>query len=256
MIAVLFLSALAAAAQSPPDFADGRAIYRSNCAFCHGLTGRGGRGPALVGRTLMHGSTDEDLRAVIRGGVPGTTMPAFETMEPDELDRLVAFIRHMGGSASPAAEIAGDPARGRQIYQRTECASCHRVGDRGSVYGPDLTRIGAARSLEYLRESLLAPSADILQEYEGVTVVTGEGKQVTGIRVNEDNFTVQLRDASQQFRMFVKNEVSQVKHEAKSLMPAYGSLPPADLQDLLAYLGSLRGSIKAGGDVRKADGIR
>jgi hypothetical protein len=54
----------------------------------------------------------------------------------------------------------------------------------------------------------------------------------------------------------VKNEVSQVKHEAKSLMPAYGSLPPADLQDLLAYLGSLRGSIKAGGDVRKADGIR
>ena len=82
----------------------------------------------------------------------------------------------------------------------------------GSVYGPELTRIGAGRSAEYIRESIVNPSADIPEEYEGVTVVTRDGKRITGVRINEDTFTVQLRDPSQNFRMFQKDEVREVIH--------------------------------------------
>ena len=126
----------------------------------------------------------------------------------------------------------------------------------GSVYGPELTRIGAGRPAEYLRESIVNPSADIPEEYAGVTVVTRDGKRITGVRINEDTFTVQLRDASQDFRIFQKDEIQQVIQETKSLMPPYSSLRQDDLQNLLAYLDSLRGDLNAGAGVKKAEGIR
>ena len=87
-------------------------------------------------------------------------------------------------------------------------------------------------------------------------MVTREGKRITGIRVNEDTFSVQLREPSQKFRMFQKSDVREVIHEKKSLMPPYGSVGQDDLQNLLAYLDSLRGEVKTGADVRQAEGIK
>jgi putative heme-binding domain-containing protein len=130
------------------------------------------------------------------------------------------------------------------------------VAGQGSIYGPDLTRIGAARSSDYIKDSVVNPSADIPDDYQGVTVVTRDGKRVSGIRINEDTFSVQLREPSQKFRMFQKNEVREVIHEKNSLMPGFASLGREDLQNLLAYLDSLRGDVKAGADVRQAEGIR
>jgi cytochrome c oxidase cbb3-type subunit III len=241
-------------AQTDLAVEEGKAVFRSNCAFCHGLTGRGGRGPNLVSGKL---GSDEQVKAIVRAGVPGTTMPSFESMEGDELDALVKYLRFLAGSESGGhGPVAGDAQLGHAVYAKNGCAGCHRVGGEGSVYGPDLTRIGAGRSAEYLRESLLKPSADIPDEYQGVTVVTREGRRISGIRVNEDTFSVQLRDLSQQFRMFDKAQVREVIHETKSLMPAYDKLPPEDLTNLLAYLDTLRGDLKAGAGVKKAKGIQ
>ena len=99
-------------------------------------------------------------------------------------------------------------------------------------------------------------TADIPDEYKGVNVVTRDGQRITGVRINEDTFSVQLRDASQNFRMFQKDEVQQVSYESKSLMPAYNSLAKDDLQNLLAYLDTLRGDLNAGAGVKKVGGKR
>jgi cytochrome c oxidase cbb3-type subunit 3 len=252
---LLLLCPLAAQTTSGPNLEEGKAVFRSNCAFCHGLTGGGGRGPALNTGQFVHGSTDEDIRRVIRNGVPGAQMPAFR-MDKDELDGLVRFVRALSSSGGSRQPIPGDAAKGREVYARSGCAGCHRIGSEGSVYGPELTRVGAARSAEYIRESLVNPTADIPDDYEGVTVVTRDGQRITGVRANEDTFTVQLREPSQKFRMFSKNEVREVIHEKNSLMPAYASLASADLQNLLAYLNTLRGEVKTGADVKKVEGIR
>lgn len=238
------------------DLEDGKATFRANCAFCHGLTLVGGRGPALNLGRFLHGSTEGDIKIVIQNGVPGTNMASFD-FEKDELTHLVAYIRSWS-RASPqhGAPVAGDPIRGRQVYERNGCSGCHRVAGEGSVFGPELTRIGAGRSAEYIRESILDPSADISDDYGGVTVVTRDGKRITGLRVNEDTFSVQLRDVSQMFRMFQKDEVQQVIAETKSLMPAYKSLSAEDLQNLLAYLDTLRGDLSAGAGVKKEKGVR
>lgn len=248
---------LITAALLPAEPIDGKAIYRSNCAFCHGLTLAGGRGPALIGRQLLHGSSPSDIAAVIRDGVPGTGMPSYSRFEKDELDLLVAFIlKSISATAAPSRPVSGDAAKGRQVYERAGCAACHRIGEQGSIYGPELTRIGAGRSSTHLRESLLDPSLDIMEEFSGVTVVARDGKRITGVRVNEDTFSVQLRDLSQKFRMFQKDEVRDVIHEKKSLMPDYKSLPATDLENLLAYLDSLRGDLSSGAGVKNAEGIR
>jgi len=224
------------------DLDQGRAVFRSNCAFCHGMTGQGGRGPNLVSGQSTHGRTDADLKRIITKGVPGSSMPSFSDIEDKELARLVLFVKALSGGVATKETPSGNAANGRRVYARHACSACHRIGDEGSVYGPELTRIGAGRSLAYLREAIVNPSADVPPEWEGVEVVEKDGTEVRGVRVNEDTFTVQLRDPSQKFRMFDKSEVKEVRHlGATSLMPAYDGMPKEMLEDLVSYLYSLRG---------------
>jgi cytochrome c oxidase cbb3-type subunit 3 len=258
LLSLLFSCALFA--QQPqmgkPD-PEGDALYRSNCAFCHGLSGKGGRGPDLTARRV-HGNTDADVSRVIKQGIPGTTMPAFANFENDEVAKLVGYLKsfsQQGGGAN-AAKLTGDVAAGKLVYQRSGCTGCHKVDGVGSIYGPDLSRIGVARSQAYIAESLAKPSADVPLEWEGVSVTLKDGRKVTGVKVNEDSFTLQMRDPAGKFRFFDRSEVKSVAVETKSLMPAYDRLPKPDLDNLLAYLDSLRGNINASGPATKAKGIQ
>jgi putative heme-binding domain-containing protein len=241
-------------AQAVPPAEQGRALYRSNCAFCHGLDGKGGRGPNLVAAPLNHGDSDSDIANDVRGGVPGSTMPAFTDIDDQEMAQLVLFLRQLAGGAPRKIVHVGDASAGRAVYERSGCEGCHRIGNRGSVFGPELTRIGAARSIEYLRDSIVKPSADIPSEYEAVTIVTATGSRISGIRINEDPFTIQLRDSAQKFRSFAKNTLKEVVHEKTSAMPSYTQLNETDLNNLLEYLVSLRAG--AAGQVKAAEGIR
>ena len=232
----------------------GKVLFRSNCAFCHGLTAQGGRGPSLISSALLHSAADDAIKSIITRGVPGTTMPAFD-FPKDDLENLVQFLHTFSAGRTPTVKSPGDPVAGALVYSRNGCSNCHRIGNVGSIYGPELTRIGAGRSIEYLRESLVDPSADIADGYGGVTVVANDGRRVTGVRVNEDTFSVQIRKADQGFALFDKSATKEVIHETKSMMPSYKQLSATDLQNLLAYLESLRGQQAAGADAGKAQGI-
>jgi cytochrome c oxidase cbb3-type subunit 3 len=251
IISILVFACVVRAADASVE--QGRALYRSNCAFCHGLTGRGGRGPNLVAGERK---SDEQIGKIIKNGVPGSTMPAFSGFEPDEIGKLIAFLHHLAGTEGATEKITGNAVQGRQVYERSGCMNCHQIGTEGSTFGPDLTRIGRSRSLHYLMESILEPSADIPENYEGVTVVEKDGKRITGVRVNEDTFSVQLRLPSQAYRSFLKDEVKEVVPQKQSLMPAYKNMPKTDLDNLVAYLSSLRGETPKGGKTKEAEGIK
>ena len=253
MIAGLTLSLLSAQTNEG-GLDQGKAIFRSNCAFCHGLTAQGGRGPNLISSALLHGGAEEAIKTIITRGVPGTTMPAFD-FPKDDLNNLVQFLRSLSGSHADSGKVPGDPVAGELVYSRSGCGNCHRIGNVGSIYAPELTRIGSGRSLQYIRESIVDPSADIADNYGGVTVVTRDGRRVTGVRINEDTFTVQIRKPDQAFAIFDKSETKEVIHETRSMMPAYNHLSATDLQNLLAYLVTLRGEQAAGADANKALGI-
>ncbi len=222
--------------------AEGRIRFRGSCSLCHGIKAEGGRGPDLALGTYTVGESDADLYNVIANGAAGTEMPEFGSrFEPDDIWRLVTYIRSVARRDPP--KLTGSRDAGEKLFWgKGNCGQCHQVRGRGGRMGPDLTLAGRLRSLDYLKESVLDPNADLTPGYPTVTIVTREGKTITGAQRGFDNFSAQLMDVSDNYYSFLKSDVTSMKREFRSLMPDYrNSLSETDLNDLLAYLVSLRG---------------
>ena len=221
----------------------GMALYRIRCADCHGLDASGYRGPDLIA-VMGVGATDERLFQTIRKGVPGTDMPAaIETDAPDDdLLMMIAYLRKIG-TVAPAEKPVGNVENGGRLFA-AQCASCHRVAGRGGRIGPDLTRIGAARSRAALTREIRTPSEWIPPAFETVTVVTKDGQRIRGVKKNEDVFSIQVMDVRERIQGFMKANLQEVIYEKDSLMPAFGPgrLSDSDLNDLVGYLSSLSGA--------------
>jgi len=109
--------------------------------------------------------------------------------------------------------------------------------------GPDLTRVGSARSHAALVREIRNPGEVIAPNYETVTVVTRDGQRIRGAKKNEDTFSIQFMDQRERIQGYLKADLQDVIYEPASLMPAFGPerLPDADLNDVIGYLGTLRG---------------
>jgi putative heme-binding domain-containing protein len=212
----------------------GRQAFESNCAVCHGMDASGGRGPNLRRAHIARAPNDAALCELIETGIP-PEMPAGAFLTDVEVRALVAFVSSLKVSA--AAAIAGDPARGARVFAGNGCSSCHILSGFGSALGPELTDLGDRRSATYVREVLLDPSSRLPAEFLMVRVTTKAGEITEGIRINEDNYSIQLKDAAGNIRSFEKAELqSQERLRGRTPMPSYKNLPPADIQDLVAYL--------------------
>jgi putative heme-binding domain-containing protein len=224
---------------SAADVAAGEKLYRGRCGHCHGQSGEGGRGAVLNSGQFRRGGSDRELYQVIRFGIPNTEMPGAFSLPDVEVWRMVAYVKQLGrqGAQEP---VFGDAAAGAAVYRKSACAQCHTIGGEGGFLGPDLTEIGAKRAVRHLRESLVNPSADIPLDYRSVAVLTKSGGTVSGIHLNEDEYSVHLRDINGNLRSFLKSEIKEVKLPRESLMPSYASMPKPDLENLVAYLAGLR----------------
>jgi cytochrome c oxidase cbb3-type subunit III len=234
----------------------GEKLFQTNCAPCHGPKGEGGRGANLAVRKLPLAPDDAALTAIIANGIPGTQMPATR-MTAEESAQLVRFVRSLGKSQS--ASVPGDRASGEKLFwSKGNCGQCHTVGARGGHIGPDLTDVGARRGPAYLRTSILQPEADIPENFASyrkliympdnylrIHVVTQDGKEVTGARVDEDTFTIQIRDDQDRIFSFRKDQLRELRKDwGKSPMPSYqGVFSEQELQDVIAYLASLQGEL-------------
>jgi cytochrome c oxidase cbb3-type subunit 3 len=216
-------------------------------SHCHGLTGGGGEGPNLNRPVLTFASDDQALLAVIRDGIPNTGMPRVRRMTDTELHALVLYVRSLGRAAGVAA--TGNPVQGQAVYAKLGCSSCHTIAGDGGSFGPELTNIGGFRAPDYLRQAIVDPDAILprgilvvpgrgLNEFLPVRIVTRQGQEVRGVRVNEDSFTIQVKDAGNQLYSFRKSDLQTLDKEiGKSMMPNYsGKISDSELDDLVAYL--------------------
>jgi putative heme-binding domain-containing protein len=135
----------------------------------------------------------------------------------------------------------GDAGRGRALFEgKGKCLTCHRVGEKGSFAGPELTDVGGARVPASLRLSLLDPSSAMRPINRPVRAVTPDGKTITGRRLNEDTYTVQLMTDDGRLVGLVKSELKEWSVGTVSPMPSYkDTLTPDELSDLVGYLASL-----------------
>ena len=228
---------------TPADLELGRAIYNGRCGQCHGLEGEGGRGAALNTGRFRYGGSDRELFLTIRNGIPNTEMPGAGNVADMEVWRMVAYVQQLARRGVPEP-ITGDAAAGATVYARAACAQCHTIDGQGGFIGPDLTDIGARRAVRHLRESIADPNADLPLDYRSVSVTDLRGVTVSGIHLNEDEYSIHLRDLAGDLRSFMKRELKQIVLPRQSLMPPYPALAAVDLENLVAYLASLRGARK------------
>ena len=238
---VLFVVLAARAfAQPSAESAQGRQIFESQCALCHGQTGGGGRGPALNRPKLERAPDDDALRKLISEGQGD--MPGAWQLHEDEVASVAKYVRSLG--ALPAEIVPGDAARGAHIYASSGCPSCHMVSGRGEGFGPELTAVGSRRSAAFLRQTIQKPASTLSDGFLYVSAVPASGAAVRGIRINEDSFTIQLRAAGGKYYSFRKSELKDLQRlRGETPMPSYESrIPRTELDDLVAYLASLKGT--------------
>jgi len=226
---------------SRADVEAGQRLYGPQCQVCHGANGDGVPGIDLKLGRFRRSSSDEDLARVISSGVPGTGMPAF-VLRPEELTAVIAFLRAGFDPASAAVRV-GDATRGEALFEGSaECSRCHRVNGRGPRLAPDLSDIGAIRTLAALQRALLSPGESLLPIHRPVRIVTRDGRKLRGRRLNEDTYSVQIIDEQETLRSLAKADLRELVVETTPMMPSYADrLTEDELADVIAYLVSLKG---------------
>lgn len=239
--------------QSSFDVQEGKVLFAGLCVTCHGFEGGGGDAPPLNRPKLLAAPDDEALRRIISEGIPNRGMPRVRRTTENELRQLVAYVRSLG--RTPPPPVKGNARSGADLYAKLGCAGCHIVNGQGDSLGPSLSDVGWLRGAQYLRQALLEPGAALPRgtlpipsrgyvEFLPVQVVGRDGTVVRGVRLNEDVFTIQLRDATGRIHSFRKSDVKSVtKEPGASLMPSYANrLSAVELDDLVAYLSTLGGA--------------
>jgi cytochrome c oxidase cbb3-type subunit III len=224
------------------DIAYGATLYASRCVTCHGTQGDAIGGVNLRSGTFRNAVIDRDLARFIRAGSPAG-MPPF-VLDTAEMDGIIAYLRNMN-AFDAAAVKTGDAARGRAVFGgKGACTGCHRIGATGSIVGPNLSDIGAARSAASLQRSLVDPASQTMPINRPVRVVTKDGTIVNGRRLNEDTYSVQIMDDGGNLRAFVKADLREYTISTTSPMPSFKSTLSGDeVADVLAYLLSLKGQL-------------
>ena len=225
--------------QSTPANAEGRKVFASTCAGCHGLDGRGGeRAPNIAQNPQAERLSDTELMHIVQEGIPGTGMPAFHSLASPDVKAVVAYLRTLQGTSKTVA-LPGNPAHGKILfYGEAGCSGCHMVTGSGGFIASDLSGYGHAHSVQEIRSAITQPNAAAASQVHSAVVVTRTGQQYSGRVRNEDNFSLQLQSLDGTFHFFTKSDIERLEYNSQPLMPAnYGStLSAQDLDDLVSFL--------------------
>ena len=125
--------------------------------------------------------------------------------------------------------------------ESNSCFDCHRVRDRGSRLGPNLSDVGDRRTPDRLRQALVAPDEEVSPENRFVRLVTKQGATITGRLLNQDALSIQLITPKEELKTYMRAALRESAIVGKGLMPSVeGKLTDRQIADLVAYLASLK----------------
>jgi len=165
-------------------------------------------------------------------------MPLGNFLADDDIVALASYVRSLGKSTPE--DLPGNASRGAHLFLQYGCNSCHIFAGTGTGYGPELTDLSERRGTAYVRRVILNPRLSLPADFLMVSVQTREGETVRGIRVNEDTFSIQIKDANGTFHSYNKSTLIDLQRlSGETPMPKFeGILSEDDLRDLVAYLGT------------------
>jgi putative heme-binding domain-containing protein len=235
--------------------AQGEQIYNQNCTSCHGVNGGAGEiGPEIVHNLsvpLRGELNDNQILEVIRNGAPGTVMPAWKgKLAEDDILKIGAFLHSLRGTAIDNP-LAGNVAHGEEIFWgKGQCGSCHMLGGRGALKGPDLTNVAAEYKSNLIVDALTKPNHRVygdggvhlralpaMDTYDAVHVTLNNGRSVDGVLLNQDSYSLQLMGDDNQLHLLDRAQVKAVASKPPLMPTDYDKrLTKDEFTDLMAFL--------------------
>lgn len=138
------------------------------------------------------------------------------------------------------ADMKGNADNGRQVFLRT-CTACHKIGDQGREFGPDLASVVPKRTRVKLVESLIDPNAEVEEKYLSTLVVTSDGNVTSGLLVRESPSDLVIFDGKEE-KTIAKADIEERKVQKQSSMPEglAGAMAPIEFIDVIEFLSTLK----------------
>jgi cytochrome c oxidase cbb3-type subunit III len=241
-LVLLFVPLRAQRATRHPSAArdEGKEVFASVCASCHGLDGRGGEhAPDIATKAETQRLTDAELARIIRQGSASGTMPAFgAALSKAQTTAIVRYLRVLEGSPA-RMPLPGNPDAGKALFfAKAGCSDCHMVSGEGGFIASDLTAYAAARTPAEIQEAIANPNKNLNERSRAAVITLRDGQKLTGFMRNEDNFSVQFQTLDGAFHLLTRSNIASIAYEPKSLMPDdYAQRLSADERNnLVSYL--------------------
>jgi cytochrome c oxidase cbb3-type subunit III len=225
--------------QSSQALAGGKRVFESVCSSCHGLNGKGGeRAPDIATKPDVVKLSDSETSKILRDGILQKGMPPFATLGPAKLSQVLSYLRTLQGKDKTTA-VTGNTEKGKELFAgKGGCLQCHMVHGTGGFLGPDLSDYGASHSPEDIRNAIVSADKRPGARKGLARAKTKDGRQISGLVRNEDNFSLQLQALDGTFHLLEKSSLSELTFDSTPVMPGdYDSkLNKAELDQLLVYL--------------------
>lgn len=136
-----------------------------------------------------------------------------------------------------AALSAADVSRGRAVFHAAGCIACHRAGNEGAAFGPDLSELAARGNIERIVRSILTPSAEIVEGFALHAYSLSGGRTVVGRVLEESQLAFSVIQPDNEVVTVMRRDVVKDEPMPASAMPAYDqAMSVNDLAALVAWL--------------------
>jgi putative membrane-bound dehydrogenase-like protein len=156
-------------------------------------------------------------------------------------ERAAALFKETGGDRREIVRqyrlpSTTDLRQGKALFTQ-HCSACHRFKDEGVALGPDLAGL-TDRSVDTLLVAILDPNQSVETPFVNYSIVTRDGRELSGIIVSETGSSVTLRAAGGAEHVLLRNEIKEITSSGLSLMPdgLEQGLTPQQMADLIQYV--------------------
>ncbi len=162
---------------------------------------------------------------------PEAKLPVESAENKWTYDELIAYLNSADGTH-------GSVESGAAIFTKAQCVNCHRYGERGDSVGPDLTTVRNRFQKKEILESILYPSLVISDQYISKTVVTTDGRNITGLAAPQSDGSIVVMQSNGQKITIEKDKIDQIVPSKVSAMPEglLNTLSLEDIANLFAFL--------------------
>lgn len=152
---------------------------------------------------------------------------------PADREKVLAEYRR-------ALEVKADAARGRGIFEK-RCAVCHKIGDVGIQFAPDISDSRERTPIQLLTD-IVQPNRAIDSNYFSYTAITNDGRAHTGVLGAETSTSVTLRQQEGKSETLRRDEIEELHSDGVSYMPEglEKDIPRQDMADLISFIKNWR----------------